>query len=201
MFKFPAPWISELSMKDYIETAMHLLFLGIAESLLDLVTRWLKECKAGKSYNSTSFRRSVQPLLEELKIFQLAWLMVYPFTGKDQTYKTGSWVGENWLAFIRVSPILFGWCVKDYENGVKNGFRDVSRVMLSYHLLCARVMTHQKISKGFIEETENLMKEFLSCVRELDIRVRHESLPMARRRNQKPFGSKQTSCPCLTSLT
>lgn len=190
LFKFPAPWISELSMKDYIETAMHLLFLGIAESLLDLVTRWLKECKAGKSYNSTSFRRSVQPLLEELKKFQLAWLMVYPFTGKDQTYKTGSWVGENWLAFIRVSPILFGWCVKDYENGVKNGFRDVSRVMLSYHAVCARVMTHQKISKGFIEETENLMKEFLSCVRELDIRVRHESLTHGKKKKSEAFWLK-----------
>ena len=73
---------------------------------------------------------------------------------------------------------------------MKNGFRDVSRVMLSYHAVCARVMTHQKISKGFIEETENLMKEFLSCVRELDIRVRHESLTHGQKKKSEAFWLK-----------
>lgn len=174
-FPFPAAWNGELTLRDYIETAMHLLFLGIAESLLDLSTKWLKEGK-GKGYSSTNFRRSVQPLLRELKKFQLAWLMAYPFTGTEKDFKTGSWVGENWLAFVRLSPILYGWCCQDMDVGIKNGYHDVARVMLSFHAVCARVLTHQKIDITFIDETEDLMKEFLSCVRELDIRVRYAML-------------------------
>ena len=62
------------------------------------------------------------------------------------------------------------------DVGIKNGYHDVARVMLSFHAVCARVLTHQKIDITFIDETEDLMKEFLSCVRELDIRVRYAML-------------------------
>ena len=84
--------------------------------------------------------------------------MAYPFTGTEKDFKTGSWVGENWLAFVRLSPILYGWCCQDMDVGIKNGYHDVARVMLSFHAICARVLTHQKIDITFIDETEDLMK-------------------------------------------
>ena len=127
--------------------------------------------------SSAGFLRGIQPLLIELKKFQLlGWLPVWHFNGKEDDYTTGSWVSENWMAFIRISPILFGWACKDWETGIQNGFRDVARTILSFHAVCARVMTHGGIDSDMIDETEHLMKEFLSCIRELDIRVRHASM-------------------------
>ena len=37
-FRFPAAWLGDLSVKEYIEAVMHLLNLGIADSLLDLTS-------------------------------------------------------------------------------------------------------------------------------------------------------------------
>lgn len=175
-FRFPAPWLGDLSISDYIETIMHLLYLGIAQSLMEITTIYLKGATGSKHFgmDSTKFRRGIQPLLLELQKFQLGWLFVYPFSGKD--FKTGAWVSENWMAFVRISPILFGWCCRDLPTGIKNGFMDVARTILSFHALAARVMTHGGINPATIDETEYLMREFLSCVRELDVRLRHETL-------------------------
>jgi hypothetical protein len=182
-FRFPAAWLGDLSVKEYIEAVMHLLNLGIADSLLDLTTSWLVQCKGTKEFDmsSTNFRRTIQPLLVDLKNFQLGWLRAYPFTGegnkdKNKVFGTGSWQAENWMAFVRISPIIYGWICRDPVTGTKNGYSDVSRAMLSFHAVSARAMTHAGITPSLIDETEYLMREFLSCVRELDVRVRYDVL-------------------------
>ena len=173
-FQIPAAWIGDISLSDYIETIMHLMHLGISESNLDLATQWLKKTKT-TGVNSAKFRSSVQELLVELKKFQLGWLLVYFFTGND--LKTGAWVSENWLAFARISPIIFGWlCPSPDDDDAVGDYLDLARLILSYHCVAARVHTHGGIDEAFINETEHYMKEFLSCVRELDVRVRHKKL-------------------------
>jgi hypothetical protein len=153
---------------------MHLMHLGISESNLDLATQWLKKTKT-TGVSSAKFRSSVQELLVELKKFQLAWLLVYFFTGND--FKTGAWVSENWLAFARISPIIFGWLSPSPgDDDAVRDYLDLARLILSYHCVAARVHTHGGIDEAFINETEHYMKEFLSCVRELDVRVRHKKL-------------------------
>ena len=182
-FRFPAPWLSELAISDYIETIMHLLMLGIAQTLFtELTTDYLKSCNA-----SAAFRKEVQPLLEDLKKFQLSWLLVFPFAGDKDT--TGGWVSENWLAFVRIMPILYGWLDREKPAGLRQGFQDVARVVLSFHAVVARCMTHGGINPKLIDDTEFLMREFLSAVRELDVRVNHTSVGQATKADafwQKP---------------
>ena len=173
-FKFPWAWLGDISVSDYIETIMHLMHLGITESNLELATKWLKKTKTS-GLDSTKFRRGVNELLEELKKLQLAWLLVFPFTGTD--FKTGAWVSENWLAFARISPIIFGWLLPPPgDEDCPVDCLDLVRVVLSYHCVAARVHTHGGVNQAFVDETENYMKEFLSSVRELDVRVRHNKL-------------------------
>jgi hypothetical protein len=50
------------------------------------------------------------------------------------------------------------------------------QAMLSFHAVCARAMTHAGNTPSLIDETEYLMREFLSCVRGLDVRVRYDVL-------------------------
>ena len=100
--------------------------------------------------------------------------MAYKFTGegskkKDKNFGTGAWHAENWIAFIRISPIIYGLICRDPVTGTKNGYGDVSRAVLSFHAACARAMTHAGITPELIDETEYLMREFLSCIRALDV--------------------------------
>mgnify|MGYP000464494245 CR=1 FL=1 len=106
-FRFPAAWIDpNLSVKDYIETVMHELALGVAESNFELCSLWNK----GKG-RDLAFRKNSQDLLQELKKFGLNWLHSYPFSANDDTssgnYGTGSWAGKNWIAWMLISKILY----------------------------------------------------------------------------------------------
>lgn len=183
---FPPAWTGDIEIEDYIEAVMHLLCLGIAKSVFELTSKWLLQKIAGKpkDLNSTAFRRHTNQLLKDLKKLQLSWLMAFPFDkeakegGETKTsFTTGGWVAENWLAFLRLAPVMFGFCCKDdFDFVVHIGFRDVARVILSLNAVAARVMTHGGVNEQFLEETKSYMKEFLSSVRELDIRLRYETL-------------------------
>ena len=196
-FLFHPAWSGEIELEDYIEAVMHLLHLGIAEDIMELGTEWMKASRQ-KNVSSSAFRKAVQPLLRELKKFQLSWLMIFPFTGEENDLKTGGWVAENWAAFVRVSPILFAWACREDENpsedahvpknqtAVQDGFRDLARVIISFHAVVARVQTHSGINQEFISETELYIKEFLSSVRELDVRLRYKVL-----RKESAVGKKK----------
>jgi hypothetical protein len=114
----------------------------------------------------------MQELLTDLKPLMLNWLQTLPLNVSDKKgYTTGGWVGEQWIAFVRVSKPLFGWCVRNHDLASKFGVDDLSRVVISFHALTARCLTHSAIDEAFIEDVRLHLKEFLSCVRELDIRV------------------------------
>jgi hypothetical protein len=210
-FKFPAAWLNKkdgLALMDYIEAVMHMLALGICESNFELANDWLKglDSKAAKAakLNSSSFRNGVQPLLQDLKKFMLSWLQVYPFGGEKKK-TTGAWVGENWLAFARISKFVYGrCCARQLDLVSKHGVNDVSRMVISFHALVARFLTHSGISDGLMQEVQLLVKEFMSCVRELDIRVNHESLGKTGKEKKKGeawwLKSNYMSLPNLVSM-
>ena len=172
-FKFPAAWTSkEVLLTDFVETVMHQLFLGIAESNFELINKWLKESKIGE----TPFLKALQTLIKDLRPFQLSWLNAYPLTGSGKSLGTGSWVAENWVFFVRMSPFIYGWCHRDQEKACKSGANDMSRVVIAFHCLVSRILTHGGTTEELLEQIGLYMKEFLSAARELDVRVRHEKL-------------------------
>ena len=63
----------------------------------------------------------------------------------------------------------------------------MSRMVISYVAVMSRLLTHHGIDDAFIAETEHYIKEFMSCVRELDIRVRHKQI------NTKPSEARSMS--------
>ena len=176
-FKFPGPWLAkQLCMRDYIEAIMHQLFLGVAESNFEIGTKFLSKNPAAAKMSHAPFLQCLQKLITDLRPFMLSWLLAYPLTGKKGKLGTGSWVSENWIFFIRVSQFVFGWCTREYDSASKYGVDDLSRMVIAYHAFVARCLTHNGIDDALIAETELYMKEFLSAVREFDIRVRYEKL-------------------------
>ena len=176
-FKFHPAWLShELSVQDYIEAIMHQMFLGAASSNFELVEMWLKETPAGAKLGFTSMLNILQVLIKELRVFNLSWLIACPLTGKKGSLGTGSWVAENWVFFMRISPLIYGWCAREKDVVSKYGVDDVSRMTLAFYCFVSRCLTHSGIDDEAIAETEQLMKEFLSALWELDIRVHHKKL-------------------------
>ena len=176
-FQFPASWLSnEISVQDYIEAPMHQLFLGVAESGYELILRWLADSPPAAKVGVAPFKAVLQKLIRDLRGFMLSWLGAYPLTGKKGNLGTGSWVAENWIFFARVSQFVFGWCIRDHATTKKHGVDDMSRMVISYHALLARLLTHGGVDEKHIAKTRLYMNEFLSTVRELDIRARYRSL-------------------------
>ena len=170
-FKLKASWLGQLDLERYIELLMHQLFLGLASANFLLITAWTKDSYVG--YKDTIFRSSAQPLLKYVKKFRLSWLEVHPFNeGAKKT--TGAWVSENWLSWVRLSKVAYGWCYREGIGSARKGSNDVQRLVVSFVALVAQLLTHSGVSRENIELIDGYTKEFMSCVRELDVHVRHE---------------------------
>lgn len=176
-FRFPAAWIDQnLSIRDYIETVMHEICLGVTEANFELCSLWMKA--RGRD---AAFRRTAQELLTDLKQFNLNWLHTYPFSATDDpknpggSYGTGAWQGENWIAWIRISKVVYlhSSLPLTSNNPKTTGNWDVFRLVIAFTAMASRTMSHSGIDDSDIREFEYYLKEFFSCVRELDIQTRH----------------------------
>jgi hypothetical protein len=166
--KFPAPWVSKEELKSHIEMIMHQLFLGVTESNFALCDKWMKQNGLGVN----TFRRDTQRLLKDIQRLQLSWCLAQPFNGKNDNLLIGSWVSENWLAWTRLSKIVYGWCLKDGDASISKGSNDVARMVTSFVAMIARLMAHAGVDEESIHDLEDLyIKEFMSCIMEMDIDV------------------------------
>lgn len=169
-FEFPAAWIGDMAPTLFIEMLMHLFFLGVAESNFKLCNLYM--ASVGRPVET--FKRAVQPLLKALTQFNLSWLLALPFSGSDAKRTTGTWVSENWLAYVRISKIAYAHCLRKEIVDERAGANDVVRMVTSFTALVARVLSHAGATESTSQLVGWMLKEFLSSVRELDIRVRYK---------------------------
>lgn len=176
-FYFDPAWLSkEITLQDFIEAIMHQVFLGATESNHELITTWLSDLPKGANASTSGFLKTLQELIKDLRGFGLSWLVAYPLTGQKGKLGTGSWVAENWVFLVRVSQFIYGWCQRDRDISSKFGGDDMSRMVISFHAFVARCLTHSGVDEKDIAETELYLKEFLSSLREFDVRVRFKKL-------------------------
>ena len=172
-YKFPASWNGDIALKLFIEMIMHLLFLGVAESNFVLCNMFMKSIGKGVE----TFKKCIQHLLKLLTKFNLSWLLALPFSGATNTkLTTGTWVSENWLAWVRLSKVAYGYFCKNGIDDHRLGCLDLLRMVTSFTALVARILSHSGASEQSIQHIEMLVKEFLSTVRELDVRVRYKQM-------------------------
>ena len=170
IYVFPAAYTGDMKLNLFIEMLMHLLFLGIAESNFKLQNLYMQEFGRPEA----TFKNTIQPLLLVLVKFNLSWLLALPFSGtKKGKLTTGTWVSENWLAWTRLSKVVYGYCFRRGEQDVLLGSNDLARMVTSFVALVARVLSHSGATKQNTLSIQYILKEFLSCVRELDVRTRY----------------------------
>ena len=95
----PSLWNDSIPLERYGDVPMHLLFLGVAKSLVLDIQGWLKAQKQHSSF--VLYASNVLSTLYELK---LGWCKVLPSYSSG---KFGGWVSENYLALVRIFKWIY----------------------------------------------------------------------------------------------
>ena len=91
---YPAAWMKDgMELTLHLDAVMHLLFLGVVNSVITRITDWLTVLN-----KNASFIRENAPILNSFKNLSIDWMVIQPFTKG----KLGSWVSENYLGFSRI---------------------------------------------------------------------------------------------------
>ena len=101
------------------------------------------------------------------------------------TGTTGAYVSKNWLAMVRIAKVLYYWCARNGDKDRREGSDDLLRTVVSFTAVVARVMSHSGSTEDGARDTDDHIKEVLSCIRELDILVRHDKIGHAEAKKSK----------------
>lgn len=179
----PTTWVdSSLSLDKFLDAPMHLLFLGIVQTLVDMLENWL----AMKGLKS-SFLKFVSAACEDLGKLNLQFLRLLKYG--TSVLSRGSWVSEQYVAFSRVLVILHAGLILaiNGEKGrseleVHTVLRAVDSCFCCISLLMQRTMTESLIARAAIS-----IKVYLAAADELSFLLER----LSRERAQKIKGNKR----------
>jgi hypothetical protein len=103
MWKFPSLWDRGVDLQQHIDVAMHLIFLGVVKTCIQMVQEW--RTMRGKH---SAFLRYFQGVLEPIQRMGIDWRLCLPY----KQGKLGGWVSENYLGAAR----LLTWLYSGIEN-------------------------------------------------------------------------------------
>jgi hypothetical protein len=99
MAPIPSLWDRGLDLDTFIDTPMHLLFLGIAKAIFLMIGVWSSRCG-----RSTAFNELATNKLKSLEDLKLQWL-----TFNVSTFDSwGGWVSEKYQSLSRVALWIYG---------------------------------------------------------------------------------------------
>jgi hypothetical protein len=104
----PPLWDDLVPLDSYVESPMHLLFLGIVESVVKLIHEWCARRRLG-----TTFVKYANKVLKELITLQVPWCKIMPYS---PTGKFGGWVSENYLGFSRIIKWFYSVVLEVDDN-------------------------------------------------------------------------------------
>jgi hypothetical protein len=150
----PATWCYPgVSILDHIDVIMHLLFLGIAATVLkEAFFTWLKAHRL-----MTDLSQITKQPLKELDLMSLAWCKALPI---NETGTLGSAVSENYLSYCRLGKYLFGCSsILKAEDVV---YRDPVRPLNSYTLIQIKAWYSAREIRIPAVDNEELRARFLA---------------------------------------
>ena len=99
-WQLPAFWRNNVTLEQFSEPGMHLLFLGIVKNDVFEYQHWATCQKKG-----TSLRSGLQSMTTLVERLHLSWCKMQPYKGD----KLGGWYSENFVAMARVLPWAYSW--------------------------------------------------------------------------------------------
>jgi len=99
MWKFPSLWVRGVQLNQHIDVIMHLLFLGVVKTTMQMIQQWTKE--RGKH---NAFLQYSKGAFESVQKLGLDWCRCVPY----KNGKLGGWVSENYLSAARLMNWFYG---------------------------------------------------------------------------------------------
>ena len=143
--KIPPMWCGLLTLDQFIETPMHLIFEGLVKSSIELLTLYMKFHKKW-----TKFAKMCNEILEDIETLHLSFCMADGLTNSDDM-KTGGWLAETYLAFSRVMIVFIGH-VSEYIHHDELGYLELQLMFQSLYALISRLMSNDVSNQSNIDE-------------------------------------------------
>jgi len=94
----PVLWERGTTLNQHVDVVMHLLFLGVIKTTMQMVHEWMK--KRGKCSTFISYTAGT---LETIQQLGLRWCQCIPY----KSGKLGGWVSENYVAASKLMTWLY----------------------------------------------------------------------------------------------
>ena len=164
--KLPQVWEQPCPMDAFIDSPMHMLFLGVVKSVLDELKDY------ALSYNKrAAFIDRANPLIASVRKYHLAFCRLELFGKKDSSTLTPGWLSDNCVSFARIMPIICGILLDDVINPKDSRDDLVQQALLKRHeqckalvVACYVMIAHlMHASKVPLLVMEHHIKVFLQC--------------------------------------
>ena len=145
----PKIWKSGYDLQMFIDCPMHMLFLGIVGSILEIFASFLV-----KNKHETAFNAHINGYLTDIISFRLDYCILKKLPKK-------SWISENVLGLTRILPFLVSQYFLNFNVSSEDEHRvHWERLINALYVMMAMLMTKDRV------DTENLdkhIKIFLTC--------------------------------------
>jgi len=96
MWAFPSTWRRGMELRQHVDVAMHLLFLGVIKTVMQNIHEWMTKREKG-----APFLRYSNGIFEAIQSLGISWCRCQPY----KSGKLGGWISENYMGAAR----LFNW--------------------------------------------------------------------------------------------
>ena len=164
--KLPQVWEQPFPMDAFIDSPMHMLFLGVVKSVLDELKDY-----ALSHHKRAAFIDCANPLIASIRKYQLSFCRLELFGKKDSSTLTPGWLSDNCVSFARIMPVICGILLDEVINPKDSRDDLVQQALLKRHEQCkalvvacyvmiAHLMHARKVP---LLVMEHHIKVFLQC--------------------------------------
>ena len=159
----PKLWTGSHDVDVFVNSHMHLLYLGIVKTLLAEVRDYIAIAD-----KQTAYVESIEPLMRSIKEMHLSSCRLEMYYGMTNKKLTAGWLCNNFVAFARLMPVLFAPIFTGIVGPTDKGFNKETHDCLEHLIVsCFVMISYLMVSDGRDKAIlDHLIRVFLqSCYR------------------------------------
>jgi len=159
----PKLWTGSHDVDVFVNSHMHLLYLGIVKTLLSEVREYIAIAD-----KQTAYVDAIEPLMRSIKNMHLSSCRLEMYYGMTNKKLTAGWLCDNFVAFARLMPVLFAPIFTGIIGYNDKGFNKETHDCLEHLIVsCFVMISYLMVSDGRDKVIlDHLIRVFLqSCYR------------------------------------
>ena len=152
-----------LELSEFVDTPMHMLFLGIMKHLMHNLKRLFKSAAHTSTFKR--FLAIINTALEACKSQSISWCRTLSLSSAEE-FGTQGWQSDNFSALARLSLVYFGYLedivAQDAEDDeeYRNSLQSLKEMLVLWNCLLSELFTDEKCDPDKVDHYARL---FLSA--------------------------------------